>query len=73
MRPRPHPFTALSTKANKLAVLLDALGGVAISDGERASLAWLADSRRTPWRTSPQWSPAPDRPASRHARFAHYR
>jgi hypothetical protein len=29
-------------QANNLAVLLDALDGVAISDGERASLAWLA-------------------------------
>jgi hypothetical protein len=26
----------------RLAVLLDALDGVALSDGERASLAWLA-------------------------------
>ncbi len=33
---------ALPGQANKLAVLLDALDGVVISDGERASPAWLA-------------------------------
>ncbi len=29
-------------QTSKLAVLLDALDGVALSDGERASLTWLA-------------------------------
>jgi hypothetical protein len=37
------PTASLSPEqANKLAVLLDALDGVPLSDGERASLAWLA-------------------------------
>jgi hypothetical protein len=37
------PTASLSPgQANKLAVLLDALEGVPLSDGERASLAWLA-------------------------------
>ncbi|MGH3828778.1 MAG: hypothetical protein ACRDQX_16645 [Pseudonocardiaceae bacterium] len=35
--PAPSPG-----QASKLAMLLDALDGVVISDGERASLAWLA-------------------------------
>jgi hypothetical protein len=34
----PLPSPPFPTKANKLAVLLDALGGVMISDGERASV-----------------------------------
>jgi hypothetical protein len=37
------PTASLSPEqANKLAVLLDALDGVPLSDGERASLTWLA-------------------------------
>jgi hypothetical protein len=38
------PITSLPfpTKANKLAVLLDALDGVTPSEAERASLTWLA-------------------------------
>jgi hypothetical protein len=41
------PTTSLPPgQANKLAVLLDALGGVALSDGERASLTWLAGFER---------------------------
>ncbi len=35
----------------RLAVLLDALDGMALSDAKRASLTWLKGSRRTPWRT----------------------
>jgi hypothetical protein len=31
-----------SRQADRLAVLLDALDGVPLSDGERASLTWLA-------------------------------
>ena len=38
---RSHLGTAAG-QASKLAVLLDALDGVVISDAERASLAWLA-------------------------------
>jgi len=38
----PIPSPPFPTKANKLAALLDALDGVALSDAERASLAWLA-------------------------------
>jgi hypothetical protein len=37
----PHHRTAPG-QADKLAVLLDALAGVALSSGERASLTWLA-------------------------------
>jgi hypothetical protein len=36
-------------QVGKLVVLLDALDGVALSDSERVFLAWLADSRITPW------------------------
>ena len=37
------PTSALPPgQASKLAMLLDALGGVVISDAERAPLAWLA-------------------------------
>lgn len=37
------PTTSLSPgRVGKLAVLLDPLDGVALSDGERASLTWLA-------------------------------
>jgi hypothetical protein len=42
MNTDPVPSLPFPTKANKLAVLLDALGGVALSDTERASPAWLA-------------------------------
>jgi hypothetical protein len=37
----PHHL-ATPGQANKLAVLLDALDGVALSNGERAFLTWLA-------------------------------
>ena len=40
--------------ATRLTVLLDALGGVSVYETERRSLVWLADSRRTPWRTWPR-------------------
>ena len=44
--PRPPRHQAVPVggpgQASKLAVLLDSLDGVAISDAERASLAWLA-------------------------------
>jgi hypothetical protein len=36
----------------RLAVLLDALDGMALFEAERASLRGWPDSRRTPWRTS---------------------
>ena len=39
---RPPTAALPSGQANRLAVLLDALDGVPLSDGERASLAWLA-------------------------------
>jgi hypothetical protein len=48
--------------AARLTVLLDALGGVPISDAERRSLVWLAGFERTPWRTLLRWSPASGRP-----------
>jgi hypothetical protein len=46
---------ATPSQANKLAVLLDSPDGVVISDGERASLAWLAGfEAHTVENTSPQ-------------------
>lgn len=47
------PTTSLPPgQANKLAVLLDALDGVALSDGECASLTGWLDSSGPPWGTS---------------------
>jgi len=41
------PTTSLpGWQADRLAVLLDARGGVAISDAERASLTWLCGFER---------------------------